>query len=546
MKRILSLVLVLLLLASTLTACQTSPAEETPAATASAPVEETASSNPASWLCNDKTTLTVFTYDAVNNTYPAPSNDLPFWQFLEDYTNVHINWEVVPYSGYPEVVATKVSSGSDMPDIMVTNDMKVSNDGGNNGLFVNLADSWDTCFTKTQQYMDENGIAYKSLVSNQDGSIYGFSGTVEPVEGHIVFLYNTEWLNKLGATVPQTLDEFTALLQQMKEAGDINGNGQNDEVILTSSNVDTLTSVLGNAFGLEQYEGWDAFVADQSGTVTNEYTSDNMKNYLTYMNGLFSSGLLDNEICTMTADSLSEKIASDRVGVFVYYSAFAITYGSLTSAGIADPKSEHYTLGSPLASEYNGNQGYFVRREKLGNGVASVSSSSENKELAMKWLDTLLADPEVLKVRTCGFEGEDWQLDSSGNFQLIYPADGSAWQIMSKGCGQITPPFIQTKDQLLNSKRQYQWYMDEYAALRDNAKWVSPSVVRVSCFTDDEQDELDYCKTDVLTYWQEMRDKFIKGEASLSTGWDTFVSTMGELGLDTFTKVYQSVYDRTK
>ena len=53
-----------------------------------------AEENPDTWLCDEKTTLTVCCYDAVNNSYPTISNDLRFWQWLEEYTNVHIEWEV--------------------------------------------------------------------------------------------------------------------------------------------------------------------------------------------------------------------------------------------------------------------------------------------------------------------------------------------------------------------------------------------------------------------------------------------------------------------
>ena len=39
-------------------------------------------------------------------------------------------------------------------------------------------------------------------------------------------------------------------------------------------------------------------------------------------------------------DDMGEKIANDRVGCFVYYSGFAVSYGALTSRGQADPMAE--------------------------------------------------------------------------------------------------------------------------------------------------------------------------------------------------------------
>ena len=55
-----------------------------------------------------------------------------------------------------------------------------------------------------------------------------------------------------------------------------------------------------------------------------------------------------------------------------------------------------------------------------------------------------------------------------------------------------------------------------------------------------------FYNTDVSTYYTEMRDKFVKGEASIEAEWDSYVSTMNSLGLSELIEVYQSIYDRTR
>lgn len=561
MKKTLSLLLALVMTVTVLAGCsqQSAPAADTAAAETQAASEkeaagteasaETAAASadekPSTWLCDEKTTLSILTYDGVNNTFPAPSNDLPFWQFLEDRTNVHIDWEIVPNAGFKEVIAARLASGSDLPDIVMTDDFLSANNAGKNGIFEDLSAHWDDCFQNTEKYFADQGQDYRALLKNEDGTCYSIVGTVAPVEGHIVYCYNTEWLEKLGKTVPKTLDEFTELLEAMKAAGDLNGNGENDEVILSSSSLDTLGSVMNNTFGMNAYESWDQF-AVKDGTVFPEYTSENEKAYFTYLNKLYSDGILDPEIGSMTADMLSEKVAADRVGVFTYYSAFAITYGQLTSAGQADKMAEHYTLGYPLASEWNDNKAYFIRREKTASCPTCVNAASENVELACKWIDVMFADPEVLKVRTCGFEGEDYTDNGDGTISLIYPEDGAAWSIVEKGCGQIALAFIQTKEQLLNSKLQYTWYINEYDDIRENCEWRAPQITQVSAFTDAEQEMRDDVRTDVLDYYKEMREKFVTGASSIDGEWDVYVSNIQKLGLDTLTASWQSVYDRTK
>lgn len=524
------------------------PAESEKAPEAEAPVEEETpdwKEEHPTWLCEEKTTLKVLTYDGVNAQYPVPSNDLPFWQWLEEYTNVTIEWEIATYSGYSDIISARLAGGDDLADIVMLYKMDIANDAGSNGLVVDLSQYWDSCFTNTQTYFDNAGIEYKTAITNEDGSCYGITTFANPIEGHIVFLYNKLWMDQLGAEVPETLEEFTALLEQMQAAGDLNGNGEKDEIILTAAEVDHIRSLLNNTFGLEQYQSENAFSADENGVVYAQHTTENMKAELAYMNDLYERGLLDPEITTMSYDALSEKVASDRVGVFVCYSGFSTSYGKLTTAGQADPQGEWYTIGVPLTSEWC-EEPFMVQNESFNSMLTGISAECENVELAAKWLDTLYADPVVLQTRTMGFEGETFNfIDDQGNFELIMPEDGSNWTITPLGCGQIALPYIQTTIQSTASRQGIKWYVDQYANLRENYEWRTHTIVPVASYTEAENELRDMYSTDVETGWVEFRDKFITGELDIDAEWDNFVETLNALGLPYMIECYQSVYDRT-
>ena len=496
------------------------------------------------WLCDEKKTLTVCTYDGVNSTYLPPSNDEWFWSTLEAYTNVHIDWEISPIAGYDEIINTRLSAGVDLADIIMSNSVRATQNAGDNGIFVDLLPYWDTCFANTKNYFDRIDVDLMELVTNPNGKVYSLPNTLNPTEGHITFMYNTLWMNELGAEVPKTLDEFTALMYKMQEAGDLNHNGLDDEVVLTSASITTLMSVLGNAFNLEIYEGWDAFDADAEGKVFNEYTSENMKECLKYMNKLYADGILDPEISYMSADDMGEKIANDRVGCFVYYSGFAVSYGMLTSYGLADPMAECYTLGLPLASEWNGNEGYFVRRTvAYGNTGASITTECDDPELAARWLDVLYADPTILWARVYGKEGETYQYDENGNVQLLATNQYGEWDPFYLGIGQISLPFIQTTEELCLESRQ--WYLDEYELMRQ-CRWISASVPKTSIFNEEEAMLRDEVNSEVTSYWFEWRDKFVTGMVDIETDWETYVNSINGVGLKQLTDVWQMVYDRIK
>lgn len=553
MKKILALLLALVMMLSVLTACGQTP-EETQAPEQTNSPEQTQPQETEvpdwkvehpTWLCEEKQTLTVLTYDGVSSSATPPSNDLEYWKWLEEYTNVHIEWEIVPYAGYEEVIQARLAAGTDLPDIINVYTTANAINAGSNGLLLDLAPYWDTHFTQTKAYFAEEGTDYKNLITDGNGCIYALHGTTEPVEGHVTLCYNTLWMEALGAEIPRTIEEFTALLQQMKAAGDLNGNGIDDEICFTSADMQKLYSAIGTAFDLETYLSMEPYAVREDGVVYDEYTAENQKYYLEYLHSLYEEGLLDPEITSMSASALSEKCASDRVGVFAYYTGFAPSYGAMTSAGQNDKNGEYFTLGYPLTSEYN-DTAYFTRREVVSNSLATaVTTECENPDLAMRWLDVMFGCKEVVTVRTCGFEGVHYKLNAEGEMELIMPEDGSNWGGVEGG-NQITLAFIQTKEQLLNTKQSYPWYLEQYAYLREELTWKSPSIVHAIGYTPEEQEIVDFYNTDVKTYYAEMRDKFVKGEADLDTEWETYISTMEQLGVNEMTAAWQSVYDRTK
>ena len=201
-------------------------------------------------------------------------------------------------------------------------------------------------------------------------------------------------------------------------------------------------------------------------------------------------------------------------------------------------------LGGPLEGPH-GDQ-YYVYRDRVGGDAAGVSTKSEHIELALKWLDVLTSDPAVIMTRTCGWEGENYYLDENGDVQLIYPEDGSPWSIGNYGCGQIAMPHYQTYDQMMNSRKNIDWYMDQYNAILDMDCFIHPSVPQMAAYTEEEYELIDMARSDVEAYFKEMRAKFIVGEADIETEWDSYVDTMYALGLQDWIDAEQSIYDRTR
>ena len=362
-------------------------------------------------------------------------------------------------------------------------------------------------------------------------------------------MFNTKWMEQLGLEVPTTLEEFENVLRTMKAAGDLNGNGEDDEIILGGAELTVFYIALAHAFGIEYLENeYAMFAADENGQVYDQYTTENNKAMLTWLNQMYDEGILDSEITVNKGATMNEKVATDRVGVTFYYAEYVTTYGNLTSSGIAEPYSEQYTMGVPMGSQYNDYDPKIVKAIRYGGRFTGISTDCENPELAIRWLDTVYADPNVLNVRFYGKEGESYYFDESDNVVLIPPEDGSSWAIETYGGGQINLAHMRLRGQTADSRALLApWWDEQYQVWRDGDWWIDPTVPKVAVKTDDEQMIYDLIYSEMNAGWKEYRDRFITGELDVEADWDDFVETMKGLNVDELREgCFQSIVDRTR
>ena len=228
------------------------------------------------------------------------------------------------------------------------------------------------------------------------------------------------------------------------------------------------------------------------------------------------------------------------------YASFAASYGNLTTAGQAAKNTELYSVGKVLTSDLNPTPKMTMYENY--SMFTGISSTCEYPEIAARWLDTLIADDNVMTIRCCGEEGNTFEFDAEGNPVIILPADGSAWNINNLGCGQLSLPYIQSDMQLNFSKKTtVPWYIDSYEEnIVKRASWNSPSVPKVPGYTEEETEIRDLYQADLKAGWEEYRDKFITGALDVDADWEAYTKTLEALGMNEMRDCYQSVYDRTR
>ena len=543
--------------ATTAAPAQTQAAETTTAAETEPAVPQWKVDHPT-WLCEEKANITVTTYDGASSVYLPPSNDLYFWQWMEEMTNVHVEFDVIPYASYDEIATARLAAGEDLSDIIITTksgtalqDLKASL--GENEVIVNVGDYWDTCCQNIEKYFSDPETSqenYKVRITAPTGEIWGLSGLAESRIGRITALWNKTWMDELGLEVPETLDEFHDVLVAFKNAGDINKDGLENEIPLTTVGGSYLVGYLGSPYGLHQYENmsrtnmWE----DGDGKLYDERLTDKMKDTLTYINSLYAEGLLDPEFSS-GSDHVTELLASARCGCVIYYSTMSRAYGRMINQ-FYDPDvvttNQGVYMGLGLKSDANGNQSTFLSDSSLSSTTA-LFKNGENAEIAIRWMDFLLCSEEALTERSLGPVGIGYNIDANGEYEVLVTEEGIRPVITEYGCGQIAFPLIQTKLQLLagNMIPATQWYVDALLNIDSNSTFYKTKVSDIP-FTEEEQEVLTTWETDYGTYWEEMRDKFISGDTDINAKWDEYIENMNALGAEEILGAYQSKYDRLK
>lgn len=565
MKRALRLLMCLLLATTMVAGCGASPAQTSAPAATATPVATTATTEaptatavateaptatpvatetPALPLSPEMVTLTFITHQGTNASMAPPSNELPLYQYLEKITNVHIEWQTVPYDNYKEVMNTKIAAGGKLPDIMNLHNLGNYATLAKDKIIIPQTELINQYATNTKLFFEKNP-AYKKLMTAPDGQIYCIEDTVLDSHLGMNLMVNKYALERAGiAAMPSTVDEFYKMLVAFHDK-DINGNGKKDEIPLIIDKGDLVT--LGGAFGLQIAWDWNKYFDVKDGKLVSNYSLPAYKEYVSFLNKLYSEGLMNKDYSTVTYDKMIEYVSKGLSGAAGYWATYAYLFGDASPDAApfkADKKGEQVPIYVPMdpIKDQNGEQ-FFIKRSGLnGDGMGITVDCPENlRPIAMKWIDFLFASPESLELQYNGVPGLTYNKKADGTIEKIMPADGSDWSASVTKIGGNQPP--RAHQQLIEAWRNS--WLPQWLDQADQAqqKFYKDGNILPTQFTEDEQSAIGKVQTDLDTYIDENMTAFITGTKPM-TGYDAFAASLGTHGLDTVQAAYASRYAR--
>lgn len=481
-------------------------------------------------------TLHVATHTGWAALLKPANNDLPVYQELERLTGVHIEWDNIQVGNYQEVMRARLAAGMDLPDVINMSTLGDISQYGRDGLILPLNDLIEKHATNIKAWFakPENEI-YKIQATSPDGNIYGVGNYVLPHYLSQGFLWPKPWLEAVGIEdMPETQAELVAALRAFRDE-DPNGNGKADEIPLIPAAGRSYLRVMANMYGFE-YSIMLEFQADDDGNVFWIFRDPRMKEYLAFMNMLYSEGLLDKAYSTDSWTETAEKIGNDVAGLITCWTTFTGNYSKLHPKGTPDGETPIFVNGPPVEGPYGDK--FFIKRERSGGDEMAITKDCEIPDVAMKWIDFIRNSDEALMLQNFGIEGQTYNM-VNGEVQTVSTPD-LAFNDALLEVGGSQPPYAH-----LQWDEAWDFRFPKWALVNNDAYqkyYKSPSFPQIPA-TKDETDTLNRLWNDLNTYKLEWFDKFVTGQESLEK-WDEFVAALGKLGADEVVAVRQQQYER--
>lgn len=485
------------------------------------------------------TTLTWYTKlnANVSDSY-ANLGETPWAQYVMEKTGIKIEFQHPTQGSEDEAFAVMIASG-EYPDIIEHTWTTYSGGAGaaiNDGVIISLDDYMETNAPNLSKLLDEHPEIDK-MIKTSSGSYYCFPflrglETPNKTEFSSGLLYRADKLEELGFdSVPETIDEWEAVLRAAKDAGFSKPFSTRQEWV---------KDVWSPAF-----DNWGDFYVDD-GVVKNGLIEDSRRDLIQTLATWYADGLLDND--WMQADKSSTQTDFVTGNTMVGYAPFGQGLGDYTKAMMdADPNfQEDYIQAAAPVTSTKGQNAKFSKMNNIydKSGVsAAISTQCKNVEAAMWLLDWLYSEEGQL-CYNFGIEGESYEMVDG---KPVYTD-----LIMNNpdGLSSAQALAIYTRASTSGVGVQSEDYIDQYYA-QDNQKQALELSMKTdmgdhmfppASVSEDNQDRYTEIMSQVKTLADEMEASFICGTTPMSD-WDSYQQQLKDAGIEEAIQMMQDAYD---
>ena len=376
--------------------------------------------------------------------------------------------------------------------------------------------------------MMEDPNFYKNVV-NDEGMVPSLIGMyADDYYTDQGFWIRQDLLEKTGKEAPATIDELDEVLAAFKELGMTDGL-----VVLSQGKFDLLARA---------YDANDKMV---DGKYESRAMSENMKNYLKKMNEYYEAGYINADFVTYNWSDTKppeDVIYNDMGGIFNEDVASIAGYYLSTT----NPEFEVAPLAQIRLKEGDILDTGFIGVKAADKYTLSMSTQCEEEQLAIQFMDYLFSE-EGFVLANYGIEGDTYTVEN-GEYKftdlILNNPQGFDWQLcqslyINPGFPCLTDLHVQEMTYNEAQKAAVPTWVGAY----DSSEGTTPNTNWLS-YTVEESERRADLQPDIETYEEEMRLKFITGQADIDATWDEYCNTLKEMGIEELWEIESAAIDR--
>ncbi|MGL1891218.1 MAG: extracellular solute-binding protein [Spirochaetaceae bacterium] len=401
---------------------------------------------------------------------------------------------------------------------------------GEEGAFLPLNDLIKEHAPDLQAFLDTHPSS-KNYITAADGNIY-FIPYIADGAAAGGFFIRQDWLDTLNLDTPDTVQDYYDVLTAFKNL-DPNGNGEADEIpFFDRANDAKETFRLVTLWGGHSE---DFYV--EGGKVSYSAMQPEYKEGMINLAKWYQEGLIDAEVLTRGKKSRDILFGNNTGGGT--HDWFGSTSGYSDKMKASIPGFNLVSFAPPTNTKGEKIE-EFVRAPHKPDGWA-ISASNPHPVETIKYFNFFFSE-EGRRLANFGIEGVHY--DMVGGKPMFKPevlnADLSVLEQLNQAGAQIPRGFQQ------DFSYELQWMND--AAKSGVEMYINNGYLieayPVLSLNKAEKDAYDKAYTNIDTYADEMRQKWLLGAEDVEAGWDEYIETLKEYGVESLVSSQQTAYDR--
>lgn len=368
---------------------------------------------------------------------------------------------------------------------------------------------------------------WRQTITLEDGRIASLPQLNE-TERQVCVWINRAWLQALGLSMPQTVEELTSALLAMKN-GDPNGNMDFDEIAADLTGVYEMRWLL-PFFGVvaDDYN----LARDAQGALVFAPELPEYRTFVQTLRGWYEQGILTSSAFTALHSAQAYTSSKDDDTVTSGLLVTVTPYTHIAANSVFD--FEPLLLAGPDGS---------VRwRDLLGGvwtGCFAVTSSCKDPAAALRWADALYGEAGAL-LAYAGVEGEDYVYGQNGCWSFVVDDLRTVETLRAESIiytGEIAPGIV-PNDFLQQADSEIDRYVLENNAL---VQAVAERVTIPYLLGQEDQARADELALEIGALVDRGIARFVTGEMELSDeNWNAWLSSLRDAGSEELTALFNA------